>query len=981
MPTSVWSTLDPVDIHEIYTRLSWVKQEQHAAGPSQTELNHYCDLFTANKSDTFPKRILVQGQTGIGKTTFVKKLALDWAQLNLDDKKGYDETAVALKKFELLVAVNLKEVSKHQSLKDVLSCSNIFAEEDKSMTDDLLKYITDNQDKVLLVFDGYDEYRCGCDSDIFKIFKGDKLRDCCVLITSRISKADDLRERRVLKLLRAEIVGFSHYDILSYMKRKLGSEEDAVNLSAHLRGKDLLALAKSPLLLLFLCILWKKGNLENWPKTKTDLYVQMVQCVLDHNQAKHSAFASCDFSEVADFKEILCDIGKVALKCLFTDDHVFDYKQLPPSIFCEESSFIGLLQVTKHIGNRRPAGMVSFIHKSIQEFLSAWFITYRWIIPEGNLGPFEKHARTLEGCIALENVLMFVCGLSDQGAAKVFEHLELVRMSDPSLDLTATVPDVEETDKPLSEVTERHRTFFRLVWNSFEEVQSKGELLSRNCFNCVGGVFLDGNFPFELFQLKDCNSCLSTDWSIHFEFTSKVRRDFFPYEHHSLLRLETLERLKNVNTEIPKMCDFVKRFLDFNCYFLSAYVSCGFTAILSYNSGKVRFFIRDLHLLCLKHAKVFIEASGITTVTNFSTLRSGLFSLKFPTSLRVLHLLCSTHAKVFIEANGITSVTNFSTLRSGLFSLKFLTSLRVYDYFSDNCDAEELLALIRNCNKSLNSIVLRNIIEPDFDWMVRLLQEIPTLTEKCSWEIGKLYEEPWCIEHFGRFLSCHVLTPKGAEQLTSLLPHFRNTITLCLDVEHCSSSAAAKLVESITHEQLQHLVLDELSMTPHLAAALGRSLPTLTSLRLLRLTGATEQSSEEVVDVKLSFSFDKLEELSLGSFSMRKNFATFIESLQFSPNLSVLELRELNLDGNDVYSLLESVSRHNPTLIKLNLHGNPLGDSVTSIMPFIRNLPSLRELWINQEDCSEEGRRNLLHIQQAKSGLLIQPWYSSEEGW
>ena len=636
VPTSVWSTLDPVDIHEIYTRLSWVKQEQHAAGSSQTELNHYCDLFTANKSGTFPKRILVQGQTGIGKTTFVKKLGLDWAELNLEDEAADDKEAVALKKFELLLAVNLKEVSKHQSLKDVISCSNIFAEEDKSMTDGLLKYITDNQDKVLLVFDGYDEYRCGRDSDIFKIFKGDKLRDCCVLITSRISKADDLRESRVLKFLRAEIVGFSYYDIFSYMKRKLGSDEDAVNLSAHLLREDLLALAKSPLLLLFLCILWKKGNLENWPKTKTDLYVQMVQCVLDHNQAKHSASASCDFREVEDFEEILCEIGKVALDSLFNDDHVFDYKQLPPSIFCEESSFIGLLQVTKYIRNSRPAGLVSFVHKSIQEFLSAWFITYRCVIPEGNLGPVEKHARTLEGCIALENVLMFVCGLSDQGAAKVFEHLELVRMSDPSLDLTATVPDVEETDKPLSEVTKRHRTFFRLVWNSFEEVQSKGEL-SRNCYDCVGGVFLDGDFPFELLQLKDCNSRLSTDWSIHFDFRSDlgVWPRLPPY-HHSLLTLETL-RLKNVNTEIAKMCDFVKSFLDCKCFFISGFdtESCQFTAILSYNSGKVRFFLRDLRLVCSEHANVFIEADGITTVTDFSTLRSRLFSLKFLTRLEV----------------------------------------------------------------------------------------------------------------------------------------------------------------------------------------------------------------------------------------------------------------------------------------------------------------------------------------------------------
>ena len=928
MPTSVWSTLDPVDIHEIYTRLSWVKQEQHAAGPSQTELNHYCDLFTANKSDTFPKRILVQGQTGIGKTTFVKKLALDWAQLNLDDEKGYDETAVALKKFELLVAVNLKEVSKHQSLKDVLSYSNIFSEEDKSMTDGLLKYITDNQDKVLLVFDGYDEYRCGRDSDIFKIFKGDKLRDCYVLITSRISKADDLRESRVLKVLRAEIVGFSHCDISSYMKRKLGSYKDAENLRRHLLEKDLFALAKSPLLLLFLCNLWKEGHLESWPKTKTDLYVQIVQSVLYHNQAKHSASASCDFRELEDFEEILCEIGKVALDSLFNDDHVFDYKQLPSSIFCEESSYIGLLQVTKRIRNSRPAGLVSFVHKSIQEFLSAWFITYRCVIPEGNLGPVEKHAHTLEGCIALENVFKFVCGLSDQGAAKVFKHFELVRMSDPSLDLTATVPDVEETDKPLCDVTERHRTFFELVCDSVDEVQVKGEL-SRNCFDCVGGVFLRGHFPFmKLLQLKDCNSC----WSIHFDFSPKSRFEYLFAKPRSLRNLKTLACLKNVNTEIPKMCDFVKRFRDCSCHLFGRTLgraSCGFVAILSYNSGKVRFFLRDLQLHCFSSTKLFFEAGGVTNVTDFSTLRSGLFSLKF------------------------------------------LTRLQVYDNVLDNCNAEEPLALIRNCGRSLNSIELRNI-KPAFDWMVRLLQEFPTLTEKCLWKIGRFDEDSVGERIFTFFSSC-VLTSKEAEQLTFLLPHFRNTITLCLHLEHCSSSAAAKLVESITHEQLQHLVLDELTMTPNLAAALGKSLPTLTSLRLLKLTGATKQSSEEVVDVKLSFSLDKLESLYLGCFIIRKNFTTFIESLQCSPNLSILELPDLNLNGNDVCSLLESVSRHNPRLRGLVLQGNPLGDSVTFIIPYIRNLPGLRELWIDQKDCSEEGWRNLMDMIKQKRKLFIRP--------
>ena len=169
VPTSVWSKKAVVDIHQIYTRLSWVKEEQTPAGTTHSELKHYTELFTANKNGVIPKRILVQGQTGIGKSTFVKKLLVDWVEVN---KGTGDEQAAVLKNFELVVAVNLKEVSKCQSLEDVITLSNVFAKEDKYMTGGLMNYITNNQEKVLLIFDGYDEYRSGCDSEIYGIFRG-----------------------------------------------------------------------------------------------------------------------------------------------------------------------------------------------------------------------------------------------------------------------------------------------------------------------------------------------------------------------------------------------------------------------------------------------------------------------------------------------------------------------------------------------------------------------------------------------------------------------------------------------------------------------------------------------------------------------------------------------------------------------------------------------------------------------------------------
>ncbi|KAJ7372147.1 hypothetical protein OS493_020573 [Desmophyllum pertusum] len=144
------------------------------------------------------------------------------------------------------------------------------------------------------------------------------------------------------------------------------------------------------------------------------------------------------FGKVEDFKEILAEIGKVALECLLKDDHVFEYDQLSAAILCEESLIIGLLQVSEYAENLQPAGMVSFIHKSIQEFLSGVVHHYR-CVPEGNLGGIEEYASTLKDCEAWENVFQFICGLSDDGSSegKVLggvirnsKHLKMIQVAE-----------------------------------------------------------------------------------------------------------------------------------------------------------------------------------------------------------------------------------------------------------------------------------------------------------------------------------------------------------------------------------------------------------------------------------------------------------------------------------------------------------------------------------------------------------------------
>ena len=581
IPTSVWASVAQVRLEKLYTRLSWVKKEQTPTGQSKKKLRHYTDLFKAEKGAIIPKRVLVQGETGIGKSTFVRKLAVDWAEL--DDAEMTKEQKDALRKFKLVVVVTLKDISSCQTLEEVIRRSKLFPEDEETLTDDLLGYIRDNQEKVLLVFDGYDEYRTGTeaetrfgsrsDSPICKIFQGNILRDCTVLVTSRISRAGELQKDAEKH---AEVTGFDGQDKLAFMRKMLNSESLERDLLTFLKKNKMVGLARVPLLNLFFCLLWKKGKdkLVGLTKSKTKLYQAIVRHILQYRHQKDSPSQDCKVKE-EKYAELLAEIGKVALKGLFKGNQVFEYGQLSEKVRGEESLIVGLFQLSKHGASLEPTEVVSFIHKSIQEYLAAWYITYR-CVPEGYLGGVEEHARTLKDCDELENVFQFICGLSQQGGEKVFNHLATIRISDPSVDLSHFIPDEENDTNPSCDtITDRQERFNDLVVNSFQECSSKAEV-TRHLLHCTGGVvFLD-----------EARTCSNSYELIKF-------LDFLYLPVH----------FTESSVEI-KLGDFLTTFMHDKCE------RCNFSFMLCSRDGRKQFYITDLELLCDAHVRMLTEAAA-----------------------------------------------------------------------------------------------------------------------------------------------------------------------------------------------------------------------------------------------------------------------------------------------------------------------------------------------------------------------------------
>ena len=901
MPTSVWCKKSVVDIHQIYTRLSWVKEEQTPAGTRQSELKHYSDLFTPNKVKVIPKRILVQGQTGIGKSTFVKKLLVDWVEVN---KAAGDEQAAVLKNFELVVAVNLKEVSKCQSLKDVIRLSNVFAKEDKYMTEGLVDYITNNQEKVLLIFDGYDEYRSGLDSEIYEIFSGNSLRNCCVLITTRISKADELRGGEDLH---AEITGFSEVDREQFMRRLLNSEEVA-NLKAHLYRRELEELAKVPLLLLLFCILWKEGQSKSFPKSKTKLYVDIVQFILNHSHSRQQTADKTktkQYVELKSFKEILSEIGKVALQSLLNDDHLFEYSQLSDSVRCDESVFIGLLQITEYSETLQPVGMVSFIHKSIQEFLAAWYITYRCIPEGGNLGEIGVK---LEECLKLQNVFQFMCGLSDDGALAALRHLKSVRISDPSLDLSKAIPHGgNKTDGPLNVVTNRQWQFNDLVLDLFEEAESKAEL-SRTCLDCLGSVLLSSTRspPKDLLiKAKDASSFSLI--SKMEESLNKILKVLDNKSYKTFNVASFLEKLEHVSPSSP--------------------CGCWFPSILCFRNGQVYVYFTELLLRCLPHARLF------TDKVNFSVLSSALNFLRkldIPLNEYFTDSICHLLKQVSYPHRCILSIYCCSVRSKGAVEFASLLSrfqkVTFLDLHLAKCPAEALSklfaaieheslrklvlseitltpAVVESLSQSLPKLTALEILQMEGSSGCNLVLHIPVyswsfgtltvtgLTENAAKAITRLFDGLRHKPMDEVELSAVKLTSTLADALGQLLPELSALRRLSISsLNECSDEAAAKLVAAIKHKTLEKLELSKMNVTSAAAEAPGQLLPVLSPYQGLRLVA--------------SFKHKNLVQLYLDGINLTSVVAEALGQLLREPS----SLQTLELRGSDGCTLWLSLS-------------------------------------------------------------------------
>ncbi|KAF9101881.1 hypothetical protein BGX27_011288 [Mortierella sp. AM989] len=226
------------------------------------------DLFNErelrNGYNDVPKKILIHGRAGIGKTTLCKKLV----QLSLN--------GLWKDRFDAVLWLPLRELKyyKSRNLEGLISekyfspCSNL-----KSMALARASYTQVESGRVLFILDGLDEFQTGGDStlgDFLSLLFGQRH----VVITSRPSGVD----KSILPIidLELETIGFSSQNVKDYLQKVVPevakSVEDFIRRTPVIQG-----LVNIPIQLDAICFGWDSHSTESNETTMTGLYQTMVR--------------------------------------------------------------------------------------------------------------------------------------------------------------------------------------------------------------------------------------------------------------------------------------------------------------------------------------------------------------------------------------------------------------------------------------------------------------------------------------------------------------------------------------------------------------------------------------------------------------------------------------------------------------------------------------------------------------------------------
>ncbi|EMP37315.1 MHC class II transactivator [Chelonia mydas] len=378
------------------------------------------------------KVVVVLGKAGMGKSILVQKICQDWSNGKFSQ-------------FEFVFWFECRRLSlpeKQYSLKDLLL--ELFVKP-REGSDEVFEYILQNPDKVLLIFDGFEELQdhdgfthysdCQSYKELYSIrelfaglFQKKILSGCTLLLTARPKDKFNQYLSKVDKII--EMIGFSPQQVESYIARYfegLPYSDDAVKLITDCQY--LFSHCYSPVMCRFICFLcemmFEMGD-KDLPSTLTSLFVKYLQQKLIPTQTDVTAIGNQQhITRLAQLAWYLGEKNQNALK-----SSLFPSKEVKE--FALKYGLVLPFTFPKHSGNREEEFGSVFSDFVIQNFLSALHLVLTEEIKDKSLTKYlslparkkKPHnwldlvPRFLPGLLYLQHD-PYLCSLSDEHVMKI----------------------------------------------------------------------------------------------------------------------------------------------------------------------------------------------------------------------------------------------------------------------------------------------------------------------------------------------------------------------------------------------------------------------------------------------------------------------------------------------------------------------------------------------------------------------------------
>ena len=207
-------------------------------------------------------------------------------------------------------------MDKTSSLAQIIKFQHNLRQVDTRHIESILEGETNH--KVLLLLDGYDEYRRGTNKDIDDAIEN-KIGNCLLILTSR--PGNDTGDKmfvtqRVRNRMDGEIVieGFSPENIKKCSIQYLFSEENSRMFLTQAAETELSSLLHVPIILLMSCTVFISNM--SLPHSKTKLYGDIFRLIMDRTTLKTFGCKSTDIPNIEQWLSIL---GKLSWKALQND--------------------------------------------------------------------------------------------------------------------------------------------------------------------------------------------------------------------------------------------------------------------------------------------------------------------------------------------------------------------------------------------------------------------------------------------------------------------------------------------------------------------------------------------------------------------------------------------------------------------------------------------------------------------------------------